>query len=224
MNKIVYLSVNALVTTFTIQTVVEMVIEETSMSKILFFIIMMYVVFNTLLFLGIYIMDYLVSKLDSFLERKKKKKYSLFNWLSDPYLTLDFRNELLREMDFDSKNFHENYQKIKEKIKENKSLNDLKALKMYMEMKTESPRYNSILSSTQTILIAVLTTALITMYNIDSTNVFERNKSLIFFGGFWAFLLLTIDYISKEIDRNKLLLKLISECVEEEEKRKKSKT
>jgi len=73
------------------------------------------------------------------------------------------------------------------------------------------------LSSTQTIFIAAITSSLITFLNFTNLSGLKMFISYIFFLVFFVGLMNTIDFMSKAIDRDKLLLILVNECIQEKE-------
>lgn len=167
---------------------------------------------------SIMIIEFLFNKLIKWYEKRTAEKYNFYEWLGNPHHPISFYEEFSSKKDFETYNFRENCKIIKEKIlQEMIDLNELKGYKIFLELKTQSPRLNSLLSSSQTILIAVIVSTLITFLNFSDIKINKLIVSYMILIIFGVGLLKMIDFMSKAIDRNKLLLILVNECIQEKE-------
>ena len=164
--------------------------------------------------------DFIFNKLFKWYEKRSTDKYNLHQWMGNPDSPINFE-EFSSFKDFEPNNFIGNCILIKEIInKALPDLNQLKSYKTFLELKSSSPRLNSLLSSTQTIFIAAITSSLITFLNFTNLSGLKMFLSYIFFLVFFVGLMNFIDFMSKAIDRDKLLLVLVNECIQEKEKEK----
>lgn len=162
-------------------------------------------------------------KLFVWLDKRKMKKYSLYEWAGDP-IWLEFHEQLSSIKEFNPKSLIDNYERIKKEIKKSfDSPKKLNAFKIYLEVKCESPRLNSLLNSTQSIFIALITFSLVTLVNFSELTQIKSLFFIFIFIIVWFGLLMVIIYMSQQIDMNKVLLKLVCECIEEETPMKKNK-
>lgn len=165
----------------------------------------------------VWLIHFGVEKVSLWFEKRKQKNYSLLTWLGDTNVTLDLYADLSNIKTFNPENFFNNYEITKQKIKERfTTINELKAFKNYLEIKTTSQKYTALLSSTQSILIAIIIPAVITTVNFT---VAANSKTVLIntvvFYVFWIILLNAIDFIGKELDKIKVLLKLVNECIDD---------
>lgn len=167
----------------------------------------------------IWITHIVIDKVYKWYQKKKQKNYSLFTWLGDTDVFVSLYDELSNIKSFNQDNFHDNYITVKQKIKEHfTTINDLKAFRTYLEIKTDSSKYIAIFNSTQTIIIAVITTAIITLVNFVNTSSDTLLIILMVISVFWILLLNSINFMGREIDKMKVLLRLVNECIDEENK------
>ncbi|MGW6252105.1 hypothetical protein ACWF5S_12885 [Peribacillus butanolivorans] len=163
----------------------------------------------------IWIAGFAQRKIDNWLEKRRKKNYSLLTWLGDTSVYIDLFDDLSNIKTFNHEDFYKNYMMVKNKIKDYfPTNNELKGLKFYLETRNESSKFNAIFNSTQTILIAIIIPSILTMVNFSLKNstIF---LSTIAFVAFWFLLLRAIDSMGKETDKMKVMLRLVNECIEE---------
>jgi len=178
--------------------------------------VLLFIVTNVVVIIAQFLVAKLFDKLFAWVDKKKMDKYSLYEWSGEP-IWLDFYEQLSSIKDFDPKFLNRNYEKIKAEIK--KSFNnseELNAFKLYLEVRCESPRLNSLLNSTQAIFVALITFSLVTLVNFNELTQMKSFFYIIIFIIVWVGLLKVIGQVSTQIDRNKVLLKLVHECIEEE--------
>ena len=158
------------------------------------------------------IIDYLMIKYD----KKKMKSYNLFEWMGESnWLTL--YDNISKIKQFDKNLIDENYNEIKKEIKkEFNSIKKLESFKIYLEVKVESPKLTILSTVTQTILLALITSALISYMNGINDSEFNGYLYILIVVIVWFILLGAISFITKQIDKFKLLLKLVVECINDE--------
>jgi len=172
-------------------------------------------VFNLIIF----VIEKLFNKLGDYLiklyDKRKMKNYNLYEWMGE-VRWIKLLDEISNIKEFDKDILHDNFQLIKLEIeKEFDSKEKLISLKLYLETIVESPRLTVLNTVTQTLLMALITTSIINFVNgLYTSNVNSMWYLAIVFV-VWIILLVSITYISKQIDRNKLLLKLVLECINE---------
>ncbi|TWT05446.1 hypothetical protein FQV26_13515 [Planococcus sp. CPCC 101016] len=170
------------------------------------------IIINILLFF----LDILYNKFFVWYEKKSREKYNFYQWIGNPDPPINMYEEFKNKKDFSPKDFNENCRLIKTKVKEEMaSLNKLKSYKTFLELQINSPRLNAVMNSFQTILIAIITATLITFLNF-----FDVESKILVISYFVSIILAVglfkgIDFFSNEIDRNRLLLILVNECIEE---------
>lgn len=164
----------------------------------------------------------LMDKFFIWIDKRKMDKYSLYEWSGEP-IWLDFHTQLSSIKDFDPKSLSDNYERIKEEIKKTfNTSKKLTAFKIYLEVKCESTRLNSLLNSTQSIFVALITFSIVTLVSYTELTQMKSVVFIIIFLIVWFGLLMVIDYVSKLIDRNKVLLKLVNECLIEKNSKKRN--
>lgn len=176
---------------------------------------LIYFVTLNLFALGI---DSLFNKIFDKLEKRSQEKYSLYDWLGNPQSPISLEQKLTSIKDFSPKEFNKNCSEIKTIITSSlDTLEKLKSYRKYLELKTESPRLTALLNSFQTILIAIITATLITILSFSDVKSWIYLISAFVFIIFFIGLLKVIDWLSKNIDQNRLLLMLVNECIYEKE-------
>jgi ABC-type multidrug transport system fused ATPase/permease subunit len=164
----------------------------------------------------VWIIHLVVEKVSLWFEKKRQKNYSLLTWLGETNVALDLYDDLSAVKTFNPEKFFNNYELTKQKIKQRFStINELKAFKHYLEIKTTSQKYTALFSSTQSILVAIIIPAIITTVNFTATNSKTVLINTVVFYVFWIILLNAIDFIGKELDKIKVLLKLVNECIDD---------
>ena len=171
------------------------------------------IIINIIIVIFYFVFTKLGNKISAWVDKKKMEKYSLYEWTGD-LIWLEFNDTLTSIKDFEPKDLYANYNKIK--IEMERTFNNrekLIALKIYLEVKSESPRLNSFLSSNQAILVGLVTFFLVTLVDFPELTQLKGMFLFILFVIVWLILLMFIDFTSKQIDRNKVLLKLVNECL-----------
>jgi hypothetical protein len=191
--------------------------NEISFSNILLLLASIFIILIIANFF-VWLIHFIEEKTLNFFEKRKQKNYSMMDWIGDTNLSLELYNELSDFKTFNHEKFHENYLTIKQKIKTHfTTIEQLKGFKFYLELKTGSQKYISILNSTQTILIAIIIPSVLTVLNLKNITSIGSSINAILFLIFWLILLNAIDFIAKQMDKMKVLLRLVNECIEENE-------
>lgn len=212
--KTVYIAANLLAFLSSITSLIELYFEGTSISTIIIIFIVILVAVNFLIFIFGFLSD-LVLK---WYESRPNDEYNLYEWLGAPQHPINLYTEFSSIKNFDRRNFKNNCILIKEKIKrETKDINGLRQYQTYLKLKNNSPKLKSFMNSFQSIIIAVVTYCLVTLLNFTKINLSILIINFFAFLVFVVFLVKLIDYLSKEIDRNELLLLLVNECIYEDE-------
>ncbi len=173
--------------------------------------------FNLIFFVIEKLLNKLLEYLIKIYDKRKMKNYNLYEWMGE-VRWIKLLDEISNIKEFDKDILHSNYQLIKIEIeKEYDSKEKLNSLKMYLETIVESPRLTVLNTVTQTLLMALITTSIINFLN----GIFKSNVNSMWYLAVvfvvWIILLVSIMYISKQIDRNKLFLKLVLDCISEKE-------
>ncbi|QUG40559.1 hypothetical protein KD050_14805 [Psychrobacillus sp. INOP01] len=209
-----YLVLNILLLFFMVFNVLDLYSKAENIKELILAFIAFFLLFNLFLF----IINFSFNKFFNWYDKHTAEKYNFYQWMGDPHPPIKFYEEFSSIKNFEHNKFIENCNRIKEKmLRDLPELSDLKGFRTFLELKSASPRLTSLLSSMQTILIAVITSSLITTLNFTKWSVLKFILSYILFLIFFVGLMKVIDYISKSIDRNKLLLVLVNECIQEKE-------
>lgn len=190
------------------------------LQKISFKYIIEYIGVVTILLLIInfftWLLHFLIDKGLNWLEKRKKRRYSLSTWLGDTNVSLELYNELESVKSFNPTNFHENYELAKQKIlKCYSTVDELRGLKHHLEIQTSSQKYTSIYNSTQTILLGLIIPILLTIFNFKNFTSMSSSYNSVLFLIIWLGLLNIIDFMANQIDKKKVLLRLVNECIDE---------
>jgi hypothetical protein len=213
-NKYLYIGASIYLLLIGSPTLVGLYFKGKSILYILGVLCVALIILNSVIIL----MNFIIDKVYRWYEKRSKEKYNLYEWLGNPHQPISYYTEFSSIINFDPKNFNDNCEIIKKKIlSEATNITELKSFKKYLELKTQSPRFASILSSSQSIFISVITSSLITLLNFMDSKGHKLVISYIFLFLFTIGLFKLIDTISKAIDRDKLLLILVKECLEEPE-------
>jgi hypothetical protein len=214
MQKLLHILISILVV---VSSIIKFNIKEISITKVLLLLLQV-VIILLIANLFIWLIHFLAEKVFNWFEKRKQRNYSLMDWLGDATISLGLYSDLSEIKTFNREKFYENYQTVKDNIKGRyTTINELRSFKYYLELRTDSQKYNAILNSTQTILIAIIIPIVITLTNIKTFNSTASSISAILFLVFWLILLAAIDFITKQIDKTKELLRLVKECIEDHE-------
>lgn len=206
-----YLAVNIFVIINSIWNWNELYLSEEINHPYLFFIFT-FIVLNLI----IYVLDVIYEKVFTWYEKRTNEKYSFYDWIGNPEPPIKMYNEFSNKRDFVAMDFEGNYQILKNKILYDLSTKQkLKNYKKYLELQSNSPRLTALLSSLQTILIAVITGALVTFLTFTEINGWRFFISYFIALAFFVGLLKAIDFMSTAIDRNRFLLLIVDDCIEE---------
>lgn len=209
-----YLTVNIFIIITSLWNWNEMYLTGEIKNPFLFFVLTL-VTTNLL----IYGLDISYQKFFKWYEKRTKEKYSFYDWMGNPESPVKMYHEFSNKRDFIATDFEENYQTLKNKILHDLSTEKkLKSYKKYLELQLKSPRLTTLLGSLQTILIAVITGALVTFLNFTEINGWRFFISYFIALAFFIGLLKAIDFMSTAIDRNRFLLLIVDECIEENER------
>ncbi|MGG3624380.1 hypothetical protein ABES25_12575 [Bacillus gobiensis] len=219
MNKWAYIIVNALLVVYFVKELIVSFLEKLSILNTIKEFVISVIVFNLMIFIFDIAINYFI-KIINKREKRKKENSNLYQWLGEGPEWLDLYKDLKSIQEFDKGSLHGGLSITKREIKQKfPNINRLTSLKIYLETKVESPKLTTKLSAFQTIFVALITTTLVTLVNISNLNnlIFYSSAVVFIFG--LLILIYLINSFSKEIERNKLLLKLVNLCIEEEKKR-----
>ncbi|OCA86044.1 hypothetical protein A8F94_14480 [Bacillus sp. FJAT-27225] len=192
--------------------------NEVKLSNILSILIAVvgFLVFLNMIIWSIY---FVIDRFFNWYDKRKQINYSMMEWLGDTNVNINLYEELTKIKDFNREAFNHNYQIVKQKIKEQYSTkNDLKGFKNYLELRINSQKYISILNSTQAILIAIIIPTILTFLNFKDISSLASSINVVLFFIFWITLLSAIDFFARQMDLMKVLLRLVTECIEEKSK------
>ena len=198
-----------------IPSILEMYLENKKILDILLFLATCLVLINMLAFVG----SFLSEKIFKRFEKRSLEKYNLYEWLGNPQAPIELYDKLSNKKDFNPKNFKANCDWLKKEIKnQTKDLHGLNHYKTYLELRNSSPRLHTFMNSFQTIIVAVVTSSLITLLNFSKMKTTTLVITYFLFFISLIILMMAIDFMSKVIDRDKFLLVLVNECIIEEER------
>lgn len=218
--KAMYIAANLLAFLSSITSFIELYFEGESINTIILAFIVILVIVNFLIFIFGFLSDLVLRWYES---RSIKKKYNLYEWLGAPQHPINLYAEFSNIKNFDRNDFKNNCILIKEKIKrETKDINGLREYQSYLKLKNNSPKLKSLLNSFQSIIIAVVTSCLVTLLNFTKVKPSILPIYFFLFLVFMVILIKLIDHSSKKMDRNELLLLLVNECIYEDENKKSS--
>ncbi|QKY70198.1 hypothetical protein [Lentibacillus sp. CBA3610] len=147
---------------------------------------------------------------------RKTNQSNMLDWLGEEHW-LNLHERLLKIKNFNETALIKNFGSVKKEIKKEFNTKEkLEMLRIYLEGRVESPKLKTINIVTYTILIAVITSSIVPLIN----GLLEFNSTasyiyLIILAIVWLLLLASISSISKEIDKNRVLLKLVIHCIDE---------
>ncbi|WP_199427078.1 hypothetical protein [Thermaerobacillus caldiproteolyticus] len=195
----------------------RMIQDNKTIYDVLFITLVILLITNLVMFLIEKLLGGVIDFAFKWYEKRKMKNYNLFEWIGDSNNRIKLYDNLSKIKQFDKGSIHDNLQKIKDEIKkEFNNINKLQSLKIYLEVKVESPKLTSLNTATQTVLLALMTSSLVNLLNGFGNANLKMFTNLIVVMAVWFGLLVAISFISKQIDKFKLLLKLVMECIEEE--------
>jgi hypothetical protein len=217
LNKFVYYYINFFFLLITVIYFYSEIKAGTSISNAIIITIFLILIFNIIILLVgkviERIFDYFIKKY----QKKKMKNYNMFEWMGESNNWINLYEKLSEIKEFDKSSIHDNYERIKEVIKkEYNTKTKLESLKLFLEIRVESPRFTSLISATQTILLALITASFVGYLNGKNFTEFKGNLYPIIGLIVWFLLLAAISFFGNQIDKYKLLLKLVSKCIEEE--------
>lgn len=213
--KIILIAINALLIVALIVSIFDPNKIDMSIKATLIFFIIFAASMNVFGLVFYWIME----NINQRFEKRAAEKFSIYHWLGNPENPITLKAELSGIKEFKPEKFKDNCEIVKKEInKELKELEDLKSYKKFLILKNDSPRLTSLLSSLKTILIAIITASILTFLNLAEFSFMAFMSSYFFLVISGITLLASIDYMSKAIDRHKLLLILISECIEDKER------
>ncbi len=212
MQKIIHTVMSLLVLITSLQKVNFTKINILSVTQYLVTLLITLVIINFLTWL----IHIIVEKGLTWYEKRKQRSYSLLTWLGDTNIVLDLYSDLQEVKSFNPAKFHDNYELTKQKIKQYyPSDMELKGFKYYLETQTSSQKYTSILNTTQTILLGIIVPTVLTIFNFKNFTPTIVSLNALLFIVFWLILLNGIVFMSNQIDKMKVLLRLVNECIEE---------
>ncbi|WP_303985230.1 hypothetical protein [Niallia circulans] len=212
---IIYYMVNLLFIVIFVLGLVESIHTGDFKGIYIFIMLGILVIVNLLMFILIKLLgkgiDYILRKYD----QRKMKNYNMLEWMGEA-IWLDLYHDLAKKKVFDRHNISNNYNDIKEIVKEKyKSEKELRSLELYLEVRNESQVLKTLNTVTQTTLVAIITSSLVSFMNGMITLKSSGVIYLVIFMVVWIMLMIAINYFSKEMSKDKLLLKLVKECISE---------
>ena len=212
MQKIIHIVMSLLVLITFILEVNFIKLNIVAVTQYLVILLIALVVINFLTWL----IHIIVEKGLTWYEKRKQRNYSLLTWLGDTNIGLDLFSNLQEVKSFNPAKFHDNYELTKQKIKQYYTSDmELKGLKYYLETQTSSQKYTSIFNTTQTILLGIIVPTVLTIFNFKNYSLTIVSLNVLLFMVFWLILLNGIVFMSNQIDKMKVLLRLVDECIEE---------
>ncbi|AZU60265.1 hypothetical protein [Neobacillus mesonae] len=212
MQKIIHTVMSLLVVITSLLKVNFSKINIVSITQYLVTLLIALVIINFLT----WVIHIVVEKALTWYEKRKQRNYSLLTWLGDTNIVLDLYSELQEIKTFDPVKFHDNYELTKQKIKQHyTSVRELEGFKDYLETQTTSQKYASLFNTTQTILLGVIVPTVLTIFNFKNYTSTTVSLNAVLFLVFWLILLNGIVFMSNQIDKMKVLLRLVNECIEE---------
>ncbi len=209
-----YLIINIILFLISINPLWQSYLDNIKLIEIVLAYLLIAIIFNIMIFAS----DYLSNKIFNWYEKRLKAKYTLYEWLGHPYPSIDIKKRLSDKKNFTVEEFEENCNMIKKEISlELRDLKGWKSYKKYLELKINSPRFPSLLSSSQSILIALIGAAVITFLNFSDKSNIQLVISYFFLLIAGVGLAKAIDLWSSIIDRDRFLLVLVNEYIEEKE-------
>lgn len=184
-------------------------IENVTLTLAIIFIL------NLIIFVLKYVVDKVSNRILKYLDMKKKKNTSLFDWIGEHNDWLLIFKEIDSVKNFDNIDIVKNFDLIKSKIKlQYDTKEKLQYLKIYLQSRVESPKLNTLNTSINSILIPIIILSLSTYVN--GFNNSTPNVIYIFvFMVFWVLLLVVNKYLGDQMNKYKLILKLVEQCIEE---------
>lgn len=179
-------------------------------------LVLVFIIFTAVINISAFLIFWIIDKIYQRFEKRAAEKFSVYHWLGNPVNPISLKDSLSNIKEFTPENFQHNCSIVKEKILSQLSeAEELRSYKRFLDLKNESPRLTSLLSSFKTILIAIITATILTFLNFNefSYTTFAISYFVLIISA--GTLLVSIDYMSKTVDRDKLLLVLVNECIEE---------
>ncbi|MDM5337375.1 hypothetical protein QUF84_09125 [Fictibacillus enclensis] len=154
-----------------------------------------------------------------------KKKKNLYYWMGNPQDPYSLYTELSNYYDYNYEDFYGNCEVIKKIISQIVPPTQLKQYKKYLEYRNKSTHMDLLMKVAIPFFLAIITAAVISMLSF-----LDKNPSMINYLNNFGVLVIgfiglkrVISFNTFEENRNRLLLLIISELIEEdEEKRLKS--
>lgn len=176
-------------------------------------------VVNLVVFLSEKVLEKIIDYFYKKYEKRKMKNYSLFDWMGESnWIKLYDNLSVIQQIDKNS--IYDNFENIKLELKkEFNSLDKLETLRVYLEVQVESPKLITLNSATQTVLLALITSSLVSYINKINSGGVNVILYILIVIIVWFLLLGAISYISKQIDKFKFLLKVVLECIKEEKEK-----
>lgn len=212
MQKILHIVMSLLVIITSIFNINPKEISTMHIIKYVIGVMVLLLIINLLTWL----IHFSVDKGLTWFEKKKQSRYSLLTWLGDTSILLELYNELESIQSFNPTNFHENYEITKQKIKQYyTTVDDLIGLKHYLELQTGSQKYTALFNTTQTVLLGIIIPTVLALFNLKLFTSMTGSVNAVIFLILWLMLLNAIDFMANQIDKKKVLLRLVNECITE---------
>ncbi len=175
------------------------------------------IVINLIIVLGDIILNkFVFSIIMKYDEKRRKKKYSLYNWVGELGQDIYLYEELNKVKEITNNSIKQNFDSIKfllkEKYPNKKELNEYKII---LEAREKSEHVKTLKGVAQAFLIAGSSPLLINVTTGDIDNVINLLRNLFVFVITWFGFLFIIRDLNHQMDRNILLLKLVNICLEE---------
>lgn len=212
--KYVFLAVNTLVVISSIRPLYDLQGSGMSLKSLA----LPFIIFTALINISVFLIFWTIEKVYQRFEKRAAEKFSIYHWLGNPANPITLKDSLSNIKDFTPEKFQHNCSIVKETIlSQIVESEELRSYKRFLDLKNESPRLTSLLSSFKTILIAIITATILAFLNFSEFSYMTFAISYFVLIISAGTLLVSIDYMSKTVDRDKLLLMLVNECIEESE-------
>lgn len=177
-----------------------------------------FIIFIVLMNGSVFLIFWTIDKIYQRFEKRAAEKLSIYHWLGNPTNPITLKDSLSNIKDFTPEKFRHNCNIVKAAIlSQVGESEELRSYKRFLDLKNKSLRLTSLLSSFKTILIAIITATFLTFLNFSEFSYMTFIISYFVLIISACTLLVSIDYMSKTVDRDKLLLMLVNECIEEVE-------
>lgn len=131
-------------------------------------LVLPFIIFTAVINISVFLIFWIIDKIYQRFEKRAAEKFSMYHWLGNPANPITLKDSLSNVKDFTPEKFQHNCSIVKETIvSQLGEAEDLRSYKRFLDLKNESPRLTSLLSSFKTILIAIITATILTFLNFS---------------------------------------------------------